>query len=144
MEQIGLGQIALLIIAIAFVVLVVFLVQFINKLSKTVDEVTKSVNLLTTDANLLSSQADQILAKTSVLLDDVNEKMVTIDPVFHTAADLSNSVSNVNESGQNFVSRFKTESSNIGKASSIITVGRATSKLLKNNKRKNNKNKKEQ
>ena len=87
------GNIALLIIAIAFAVLVVFLVIVLHKVSKVVEEANRTVKLVSSDVDVLLHQADGIMAKANTLLDDVNGKVATIDPLFTAVADLSESVS---------------------------------------------------
>lgn len=76
------GNIALLIIAIAFAVLVVFLVIVLHKVSKVVEEANRTVKLVSSDVDVLLHQADGIMTKANTLLDDVNGKVATIDPLF--------------------------------------------------------------
>ena len=51
------GNIALLIIAIAFAVLVVFLVIVLHKVSKVVEEANRTVKLVSSDVDVLLHQA---------------------------------------------------------------------------------------
>ena len=97
------GNIALLIIAIAFAVLVVFLVIVLHKVSKVVEEANRTVKLVSSDVDVLLHQADGIMAKASTWLDDVNGKVATIDPLFTAVADLSESVSDINASSRKLV-----------------------------------------
>ncbi len=57
------GNIALLIIAIAFAVLVVFLVIVLHKVSKVVEEANRTVKLVSSDVDVLLHQADGIMLK---------------------------------------------------------------------------------
>ena len=57
------GNIALLIIAIAFAVLVVFLVIVLHKVSKVVEEANRTVKLVSSDVDVLLHQADGIMTK---------------------------------------------------------------------------------
>ncbi|GAA3258502.1 Pyridoxamine 5'-phosphate oxidase [Lactococcus lactis subsp. lactis] len=100
------GNIALLIIAIAFAVLVVFLVIVLHKVSKVVEEANRTVKLVSSDVDVLLHQADGIMAKATTLLDDVNGKVATIDPLFTAVADLSESVSDINASSRKLVTRL--------------------------------------
>lgn len=60
---------------------------------KTVDRMNRTIAVVTQDTDILLKQADTLMAKTNTLLDDVNSKIVTIDPLFTAVADLSESVS---------------------------------------------------
>ncbi|MEK4722369.1 DUF948 domain-containing protein [Lactococcus sp. FSL W8-0209] len=100
------GNIALLIIAIAFAVLVVFLVIVLHKVSKVVEEANRTVKLVSSDVDVLLHQADGIMTKANTLLDDVNGKVATIDPLFTAVADLSESVSYINASSRKLVTRL--------------------------------------
>ena len=57
------GNIALLIIAIAFAILVVFLVIVLHKVSKVVEEANRTVKLVSSDVDVLLHQADGIMTK---------------------------------------------------------------------------------
>lgn len=61
------GNIALLIIAIAFAVLVVFLVIVLHKVSKVVEEANRTVKLVSSDVDVLLHQADGIMTKANTL-----------------------------------------------------------------------------
>lgn len=100
------GNIALLIIAIAFAVLVGFLVIVLHKVSKVVEEANRTVKLVSSDVDVLLHQADGIMTKANTLLDDVNGKVATIDPLFTAVADLSESVSDINASSRKLVTRL--------------------------------------
>ncbi len=82
------GQIAGLIAAIAFLVLVVFIGVFLMKMVRTLGEVNQSVKTMTNDMDVIAKQTEDILASANTLLDDVNHKVATIDPVFQAAATL--------------------------------------------------------
>nr|WP_255596491.1 DUF948 domain-containing protein [Lactococcus sp. SK2-659] len=95
-----------MIIAIAFAVLVVFLVIVLHKVSKVVEEANRTVKIVSSDVDVLLHQADGIMAKANTLLDDVNGKVATIDPLFTAVADLSESVSDINASSRKLVTRL--------------------------------------
>ena len=83
------GQIAGLIAAIAFAVLVVFMCRVLAHLVQTVKEMNKTVDLLTQDVDKLANNVDRIMDKTNTLMEDVNSKSKKLDPLFQTAAELS-------------------------------------------------------
>ena len=88
-------EVALLIFAIAFAVMVGVFIPIGVKLYKTVDVVNETIEesketikVLTSDVNVSLHQANEILAKANVLVEDVNGKVSTIDPLFVAVADL--------------------------------------------------------
>ena len=90
------GQIAGLIAALAFLILVVFICTVLKHLVTTVKEMNNSIQILTKDANSIAGNVDELLVKTNVLMEDVNHKVSELDPLFKTAAELSESVSDLN------------------------------------------------
>ena len=84
----------------------VFLVIVLHKVSKVVEEANRTVKLVSSDLDVLLHQADGIMAKANTLLDDVNGKVATIDPLFTAVADLSESVSDINASSRKLVTRL--------------------------------------
>ena len=84
----------------------VFLVIVLHKVSKVVEEANRTVKLVSSDVDVLLHQADGIMAKANTLLDDVNGKVATIDPLFTAVADLSESVSDINASSRKLVTRL--------------------------------------
>ncbi|MFC6255077.1 DUF948 domain-containing protein [Secundilactobacillus hailunensis] len=101
------GQVAGLIAAIAFLILVFFIGAFLMKMVRTLNEVNKSVKTMTDDIDVISKHAEDILASTNTLLDDVNHKVATIDPVFQAAADLGTSVSELNSATHDLTGKVK-------------------------------------
>jgi uncharacterized protein YoxC len=85
---------------------VVFLVIVLHKVSKVVEEANRTVKLVSSDVDVLLHQADGIMTKANTLLDDVNGKVATIDPLFTAVADLSESVSDINASSRKLVTRL--------------------------------------
>lgn len=100
------GTIALMIIAIAFAVLVIFLVIVLLRISKMIGEANRTVKLVSSDVDVLLHQADGLMTKANTLLEDVNGKVATIDPLFTAVADLSQSISDVNGSTRKLVARL--------------------------------------
>ncbi|CAK1228221.1 Uncharacterized conserved protein YoxC [Fructobacillus cardui] len=85
------GELSILIFALAFLLLVVFIGIFLLRL-------TRSVSILTTDIDTIVRSSNEVLANTNMLLDDVNDKMATLDVTVQAAADLSQTVSDLNGS----------------------------------------------
>ncbi len=61
-----------------------------DKAAKMLDEAEKLIKVLTSDVNVTLHQTNDLIAKVNVLTDDINHKVVTIDPLFNAVADLSN------------------------------------------------------
>ena len=79
---------------------------------------------------------NELLAKVNVLADDINVKVATIDPLFSAVADLSLSVSDLNDharvlSKESFISWFKTL-----KTGASLSALRLASKFFKKIKRR--------
>ncbi|KRN04523.1 DUF948 domain-containing protein [Holzapfeliella floricola] len=133
------GEMAGLIAAIAFLLLVVFagiflmrLVQTLKKVDETIAQTTKTLSNVTDDVDLIAIQAENLMAKSNVLLQTVNNKTRELDPVFKAAAELGTSVSKLNESTSNAASRFSGLTKNMGKA----TVAGGLFKRFRNKKKK--------
>jgi len=67
------------------------------------------------------------LVKTNELLQDVNGKVATIDPLFTAVADLSTSVSELNVSGKNLITRVGSLGRTTAKATVAGKVGQTRS-----------------
>ncbi|WP_076461248.1 DUF948 domain-containing protein [Limosilactobacillus caccae] len=91
------GQLAGLIAAIAFLILVIFACILLNQLSKTMKETNKSISTLTRDVHYLSQEMEDVLSNTNTLLDDINHKSEQLDPAIKAVAEVSQSVSDVND-----------------------------------------------
>ncbi len=119
---------------IAFIVLVIFMIQFISSATKTAKQLTstlsetqQTIHTLTQDIQILAKQTEDILSKSNALLADVQHKSETIDPVFSTVSELSESISDLNQTGREFASQM----ASIGKFSLISKAGIETLKTLK-------------
>lgn len=62
----------------------------------------KTISVLTSDVNVTLHQTNDILAKANILVEDVNGKVATIDPLFVAIADLSESLSDLNSQARHF------------------------------------------
>ena len=73
------AEIAFLIIAIALAAFLIALIPTLLRTRHVVKEVEETVAVLRTDINVTLHQTNEILAKANVLVEDVNEKVQTID-----------------------------------------------------------------
>ncbi|KGR73235.1 DUF948 domain-containing protein [Streptococcus phocae subsp. phocae] len=128
--------ISLLIMALAFAALVVFLIMVLKKVSETVDETKKTITLLTTDVNVTLYHTNEILAKANVLVEDVNGKVATLDPLFVAVADLSESVSDLNLQARHLGHKATNATSSVSKAGKVALVGKMASKLFSKKEKK--------
>ena len=69
----------------------------VQKLGRVIDETEKTIKTLTSDVDVTLHHTNELLAKVNVLADDINVKVATIDPLFSAVADLSLSVSDLND-----------------------------------------------
>lgn len=113
------GTLAGLIAAFAFLLLVLFTIPVLIKAGKALKQVdatmtatTNSIQKLTEDTDDLLKQTSELVDQTNDLLADVNQKMQTIDPVVQAAAELGESVSEINTSSRKFASRLAQGKSN--------------------------------
>jgi len=123
-------NIPLLIIAIAVAVLVIFLVVVLIRVSSILGRVDHTMKLMGSDLDIIAHQADSLMAKANTLLDDVNGKVATIDPLFVAIADLSESVSRINKTSNDFATRFTKHKAQHIKTRAAVTVGRSAKKFF--------------
>ena len=145
-------EVAVIIAAVAFIILVAVIIFFLmtllpriketltnvnvtmTKTQNVVDESNRTLKVLTNDVGILSHQVEDLLIKSNQLLDDVNGKVETIQPLFQAAADLGDSVSNINSSSKNVANKLGIMGSNAVKASVVTKVGKTALNLLRKNK----------
>lgn len=132
------GEIAALIAAIAFAALVFFIIRVLLQVSKTllkvdttVAEVNKTIQVVTRDVDILSREVEGLLVKSNSLLLDVNQKVEKVDPLFTAIADLSLSVSDLNQSSRLMVSRFSSLGKTATQASILGKVSQSAIKKMK-------------
>ena len=130
------GQIAGLIAAGAFLLLVIFIGVFLMNMVRSLGEVTRSVKMMTEDIDVISKQAEDILSNANVLLEDVNQKVATIDPVFKAAADLGTSVSDLNDATRNLTGRVSSTAKKTAGAGIMSRLSRAAFNAYRNRKTK--------
>ncbi|MFD1126370.1 DUF948 domain-containing protein [Lentilactobacillus raoultii] len=118
------GQIAGLIAAIAFLLLVIFIGMFLLKLSRTISEVNTSIRSMTSNVDVIAKQTDKIMATSNTLVKDVDDKLNIVTPVFQAAADLGESVSDLNKATQHLTSKVKNTGKKGAAAGIAGTVGK--------------------
>lgn len=123
-------EISILIIALSIVAVSIYIVLLLNKLSKVTDEAQKSLQILTSDVNVTLYQTSELLAKTNVLVEDVNGKVSTLDPLFVAVADLSTSVSVLNASARDLTVKAKEVGKNTAKAGGVLSAINLFSSIL--------------
>lgn len=128
-------EVFLVVLALVIVAVGVYLVLFLKKLGNVVDEAQQSLKVLTSDVNVTLYQANEILAKTNVLVEDANEKLTTLDPLFTAVADLSVTVSDLNTSARNVAEKAKSTGKATAKAGGLITAFNMVSTFLGKNKK---------
>lgn len=128
------GQLAGLIAAVAFLLLVVFLCIVLVKAGKIMNEVKESIKAIRFDVNGLSKEAESILAKSNSLLTDIEGKAKTIDPLFQAVADLSESVSDLNNASRGLATKVTSSTKNTGKASLVFGAAKKLYNLKNKNK----------
>ena len=124
------AEIAFLIIAIALAAFLVALIPTLLRTRHVVKEVEETVAVLRTDINVTLHQTHEILAKAKVLVEDVNEKVQTIDPLFVAVAELSESVSDLNTEARYLGAKASAAGASVGKAGSAFAIGKVASKLF--------------
>lgn len=130
------GQIAGLIAALAFLILVVFICAVLKQLVTTVKEMNSSIQALTKDASSIAGNVDQLLEKTNVLMDDINHKSTELDPLFRTAAELSESVSDLNTASRSMAEKITRSTENAAKASIALRFGKMAAGFYQRHKAK--------
>ncbi|GKT03465.1 DUF948 domain-containing protein [Furfurilactobacillus entadae] len=131
-----LGGIAGIIAAVAFLLLVGIIWIFLLRLTKTFGEINKSMVVITSDVDVLSKQMEDIMGNANELLDDVNHKVATIDPVFQAAADLGESVSDLNAATHRLTNRVTDTGKNAGKVGMAARAASSAFKMYNNHQEK--------
>ena len=124
-------EIAYGLLGLALVTLVIYMIFFLSKIGKVVDETQKTIQVLTSDVNVTLHQTNDLLAKVNVLTDDLNQKVATIDPLFTAVADLSVSVSDLNDQARQLSVKAASAGGKTVKASIGLKAIQMASKLFK-------------
>jgi len=110
--------------------------MFLVKMNKTLGEFNKSMKTMTSDIDVISHQAENIMANANELIEDGNQKVATIDPVFQAAADLGESVSDLNTATRNLTERVGETAKTTAKTSIAARMGKTAFDLYRNHKSK--------
>ena len=95
------------------------------------DETENTIKVLTSDVNVTLHQTNDLIAKVNVLTDDINHKVATIDPLFNAVADLSESVSDLNDQARVLGKKAVAAGSTTAKTTAGLTALRFVGKLFK-------------
>lgn len=111
--SISYGAIAGLIAAGAFVLLVLFAIPVLVKLNKslkavkaTTEKANQTLDDLTAGMNEVVKNSNDLLVKSNDLLADLNQKAKDLNPVVTAAAEVSQTVSDLNKSSRKLVKRI--------------------------------------
>jgi len=135
-------EVAAIIAAVAFAVLVVVLVIFILQLNKNIsksmdkvnvilEQTDKTVSILTQDVDVLLKQSEDLMVIGNDLLSDVTQKVETIDPLFTAVADLSESVSELNDSSKAMLAKVGEASKTVATATVVGKTAQTAAHLFK-------------
>ena len=124
-------EIAYGILGLALVALVIYLIFFLSKIGKVVDETQVTIKTLTSDVNVTLHHTNELLAKVNVLTEDLNQKVATIDPLFTAVADLSVSVSDLNDQARQISKKAVVAGEKTIKTSVGLKAARMSMKLFK-------------
>lgn len=105
------------------------------KLMQTIDETNTTIAVVTKDVDILSQQVEGLLTKSNELLEDVNQKVATLDPLFVAVADLSESVSDLNQSSKHLLNKVGSVGKTSAKVGIVSKVGGAAIRAMRSNKK---------
>ena len=91
----------------------------------------KTIKTLTSDVDVTLHHTNELLAKVNVLADDINVKVATIDPLFSAVADLSLSVSDLNDHARVLSKKASSAGSKTIKTGASLSALRLASKFSK-------------
>lgn len=123
------NEIAIMIIAIAVVIIATGIVYLLRNTGKLTKEAQKSLQTVTSDVHITLHHANELLAKTTLLVEDVTKEVATLDPLFEAAADLSVTVSDMNAAARNWTERAQ----HVKKAASMLAPLRMMTSFFKKN-----------
>ena len=86
---------------------------------------------MTKDVSVLTHQVEDLLLRSNELLEDVNHKVATIDPLFNAATELGESVSDLNQSSRNAATKLGAIGTNVAKASVISRLTKNALNFMK-------------
>ena len=103
-------EVAYILVALALIVFLVYLIITVQKLGRVIDETEKTIK---------------------TLADDINVKVATIDPLFSAVADLSLSVSDLNDHARVLSKKASSAGSKTLKTGASLSALRLASKFFK-------------
>lgn len=128
-------EIAYTLVAVALIVFLIYMTITVktlgDKAAKMLDETENTIKVLTSDVNVTLHQTNDLIAKVNVLTDDINHKVATIDPLFNAVADLSESVSDLNDQARILGKKAVAAGSTTAKTTAGLTALRFVGKLFK-------------
>ena len=128
-------EIAYTLVAVALIVFLIYMTITVktlgDKAGKMLDETENTIKVLTSDVNVTLHQTNDLLAKVNVLTDDINQKVATLDPLFTAVADLSESVSDLNDQARTLSKKAVAAGKGTAKTTAGLTALRFASKLFK-------------
>ena len=128
-------EIAYTLVAVALIVFLIYMTLTVktlgDKAAKMLDETENTIKVLTSDVNVTLHQTNDLIAKVNVLTDDINHKVATIDPLFNAVADLSESVSDLNDQARVLGKKAVAAGSTTDKTTAGLTALRLFTKLFK-------------
>ena len=128
-------EIAYTLVAVALIVFLIYMTITVktlgDKAAKMLDETENTIKVLTSDVNVTLHQTNDLIAKVNVLTDDINHKVATIDPLFNAVADLSESVSDLNDQARVLGKKAVAAGSMTAKTTAGLTALRLFTKLFK-------------
>lgn len=128
-------EIAYTLVAVALIVFLIYMTLTVktlgDKAAKMLDETENTIKVLTSDVNVTLHQTNDLIAKVNVLTDDINHKVATIDPLFNAVADLSESVSDLNDQARVLGKKAVAVGSTTAKTTAGLTALRLFTKLFK-------------
>ena len=127
-------EVAYILVALALIVFLVYLIITVQKLGRVIDETEKTIKTLTSDVDVTLHHTNELLAKVNVLADDINVKVATIDPLFSAVADLSLSVSDLNDHARVLSKKASSAGSKTLKTGASLSALRVASNFSKNKK----------
>jgi len=110
-------EVAYILVALALIVFLVYLIITVQKLGRVIDETEKTIKTLTSDVD--------------VTLHHTNELLATIDPLFNAVADLSLSVSDLNDHARVLSKKASSAGSKTLKTGASLSALRLASKFFK-------------
>ncbi|WP_312681045.1 DUF948 domain-containing protein [Lactococcus taiwanensis] len=94
-------------ISISFTILVIMLCVVLYKIYRFIGEIQQPTEKILKELNRVVIQTHFTIVEANILIDDIKKKSRTIDPLFTTVSELSESLSDINASGRNIVSNMQ-------------------------------------